>query len=65
MSSHTFINEPIPQDLADKIVYLYQSHDREKYFNAVENTNKLSTWEDVAKSYVNTLSKYLETGEST
>lgn len=65
MSSHTFINEPIPQDLADKIVYLYQSHDREKYFNAVENTDKLSTWEDVAKSYVNTLSKYLETGETT
>ena len=62
MSSHTFINEPLPQDLADKIIYLYQSHDKIKYFDAVQNTDKLNTWEDVATKYVDALTKYVEKG---
>ena len=58
MSTHTFINEPDPNSMARNMVYLYQSHDKDKYFKAVKETDKLTNWEAVATQYIEVLKKY-------
>jgi glycosyltransferase involved in cell wall biosynthesis len=55
MSSHTFINEPSGQHLEKTLQWIYQSHDKKSYFEAVQNLDLQNTWHNVANHYAEVL----------
>lgn len=52
MGAHSWIVEPDERDLVNKMRYLYQHHEKDAILSKV-NSAKLSTWEDMFKSYEN------------
>jgi glycosyltransferase involved in cell wall biosynthesis len=52
MSTHTFVNEPSVEHLKKILQYLYHSHDKTKFFEAVKSIDTLYTWESVANTYI-------------
>jgi len=51
MSTHTFMNEPDGQSLENLLKYVYASHDKNKYFDKVNELKLENTWEKVAQDY--------------
>jgi len=51
MSTHTFANEPVAQSVFDVLRYVYHTHDKSKFENAVKNSELPNTWSTVADRY--------------
>lgn len=56
MGSHTFINEPVAEELKQLMAYSYYSHNLKEMYEKVRAHKMINTWENVAKQYVEVLS---------
>ena len=52
MSTHTFINEPVGQNLKKALQWIYHSHDKKEVFAKLEDVEMTNTWTNVAKQYM-------------
>lgn len=55
MGSHTFINEPTEESLIKSMSYIYHSHDKHKYLEAVKHVTSLNTWDQVVVKLLDAL----------
>ncbi len=55
MSTHTFINEPVPDYLLNTLRLVYYSHDREKLMENLKDIDTPNTWSNVVDSYAQIL----------
>ena len=55
MGMHFLIPEPDPNDLANKMKYLYFHHERDKVLSRVVNDRKLTTWAESAEMFAKEL----------
>lgn len=51
MSTHTFANEPVRENVKANIQGVYHHHQKEKLLNDVKNANMENTWKNVCKKY--------------
>ena len=51
MSTHTFINEPIQENVKQTIQGVYHHHQKEKLLKDVKDVNMENTWINVCKKY--------------
>jgi glycosyltransferase involved in cell wall biosynthesis len=52
MSTHTFVNEPDPNQLLSAMKYVYHSHDREQLLSKVRIDELPNTWDNLAAQYI-------------
>lgn len=52
MNTHTFINEPVGQNLKKALQWIYHSHDKKEVFAKLEGVEMTNTWTNVAKQYM-------------
>jgi glycosyltransferase involved in cell wall biosynthesis len=51
MSTHTFANEPIAQSVFDVLRYVYHSHDKNKFVEAMNSVELPNDWTTVSDAY--------------
>jgi glycosyltransferase involved in cell wall biosynthesis len=52
MSTHTFVNEPDPNQLLSAMRYVYHSHDREQLLSNIKIEELSNTWSNLAAEYI-------------
>lgn len=52
MSTHTFINEPIPDHLVRALSFVYHSHDREQVLSKARVEKVDNTWDNIVHKYI-------------
>ena len=57
MSSHTFMDEPSEESLKNALHYIYNSHDRQKMIDKIEDIDSLNTWDEVIEDYIKVFTK--------
>jgi glycosyltransferase involved in cell wall biosynthesis len=52
MSTHTFIQEPKPEELDKALKYVYHSHEKDVMYDKVKSINTLTNWSTVVDNYI-------------
>ena len=52
MSTHTFIQEPKPEELDKALKYVYHSHEKDVIYDKVKSINTLTNWSTVVDNYI-------------
>lgn len=52
MSTHTFIQEPKPEELDKALKYVYNSHEKDVMYDKVKSINTLTNWSTVVDNYI-------------
>ena len=60
MSTHTFVHEPVTEDVKNKLGGIYHHHQKNKLIDDVKNAKLDNTWKNVCKKYEEVLKNVSE-----